>query len=164
MNKLTIDKSISEVLKGLIRWVMVITTFVLLFSGVGLICGLDRELETGHLKPFGFGKTVPVDEVDNFPNPKQFFQKYVWPLKPLKMSGAVKGSTAFQKWSDDYFLSLPHLKDNPVSVETMKKESRQQEVLSISFLDFIRTYNNTENYMVDSVPEPLRYVSRVQWV
>ena len=67
MNKLTIDKSISEVLMRLIRSVMVITTFVLLFSGVGLICGLDHELETGHLKPFGFGKTVPVVALNSGP-------------------------------------------------------------------------------------------------
>ena len=136
---------------------MLVTLLILLFSGISLICGLDLTLEAGHLKPFGFGKTVPIDEIDNFANPKHFFKKYVWPLKPLKMKGAAKMSQAYNKWNDDYFLSLPYMKDQTVSIETKKKESRQQEVLSMSFLNFVRTYNNTENYMVDAVPESLRY-------
>ena len=72
------------------------------------------------------------------------------------MKGAAKISPAFEKWTDEYFLSLEVSDMEKVTVETQKKESRQQDVISLTFIDFVRTYNNSENYMVNAVPGPLR--------
>lgn len=107
----------------------------------------------GHLKPFGAGgPSSPIDEIEMFPNPRHFFDNYVKKLKPLKMKGAAKFSKAFKKWTDDYFLSFEEADSSMISVETKKKENRKQRVDRISFRDFLKMYNNTEHYMVDSVP------------
>ncbi|KAL3883788.1 hypothetical protein ACJMK2_030019 [Sinanodonta woodiana] len=114
----------------------------------------DLTQEPGHLKPFGFGRpNHPVDEVQGFPDPETFFRNYVFSLKPLKMIGASKLSPGFSLWSDDYFLSLEESSDHNINVETVKKESRKQQIIDMKFSDFLRIYNVSEKYMVDSVPE-----------
>ena len=130
--------------------------FVMLWIGTVLVKGLSTEDLTtlpGHMKPFGEGRSsAPIDEIEMFPNPTYFFDNYVKALKPLKMKGAAKYSKAFKKWTDDYFLSIDEAAQSTVSVETKKKEKRQQKVEAMSFRDFVQLYNKTEYYMVDSVP------------
>lgn len=130
---------------------------------VGLLCavavfGTDLTLEPGHLKPFGEGGfSQPVEELDYFPSARDFFENYVKPLKPVKMKGAAKMSAAFGKWNDDYFLTLDESSKHQVSVETKKKENRQQPQENMQFKEFVKSYNDSEYYMVDSVPTFLRY-------
>ncbi|KAK3593837.1 hypothetical protein CHS0354_011438 [Potamilus streckersoni] len=126
----------------------------IIMAVTGSISCRDLTQEPGHLKPFGFGRlNHPVDEVQGFPDPETFFRNYVFSLKPLKMTGASKLSPAFLLWSDDYFLSLEESKDHNINVETAKKEKRTQKVIDMTFSDFLRVYNVSEKYMVDSVPE-----------
>ena len=136
----------------------IVALIVLSFSYNSLVIGRDLSLEPGHLKPFGFGSHAPVEEVSGFPEPSDFFRTYVWPIKPLKMKGAAKISPAFERWTDEYFLSLDFSGMEKVTVETKKKENRQQDVISLTFTDFVRTYNNSDNYMVNAVPGLLRYI------
>ncbi|XP_052244595.1 tRNA wybutosine-synthesizing protein 5-like [Dreissena polymorpha] len=120
-------------------------------------CDLDLTKEPGHLKPFGTGGVNrPVEEIDGFPDPEYFFENYVKPTKPLKMKGAARISKAMGKWSDEYFLSLDDALDTEVKLETKKKENRLQAVDMMTFKNFVRIYNQTEHYMVDSVPPALR--------
>jgi lysine-specific demethylase 8 len=120
--------------------------------------GNDITTEPGHLKPFGEGRpSHPVEQIDYFPTAKEFFENYVQASKPVIMKGVAKMSPAFDKWTDDYFLAQDEPSGNTVSVETRKKESRQQRMDSMSFKDFVKIYNNTEHYMVDAVPKFLRY-------
>ncbi|XP_060584355.1 tRNA wybutosine-synthesizing protein 5-like [Ruditapes philippinarum] len=119
--------------------------------------GNDITTEPGHLKPFGEGRpSHPVKQIDYFPTAKEFFENYVQASKPVIMKGVAKMSPAFDKWTDDYFLAQDEPSGNTVSVETRKKESRQQRMDSMSFKDFVKIYNNTEHYMVDAVPKFLR--------
>lgn len=120
---------------------------------VALSDGRDLTSEPGHLKPFGEGRpSQPLEEVEGFPTPEDFFENYVKPLKPLKMTNAAKLSPAFLLWTDDYFLHREEPADHTITVETVKKESRQQNVLAMSFKEFVSNYNNTDNYMVNGVP------------
>ncbi|XP_045197467.1 tRNA wybutosine-synthesizing protein 5-like isoform X3 [Mercenaria mercenaria] len=122
-----------------------------------LTYGNDLTKEPGHLKPFGDGgPSHAVEEIDYFPTAKEFFENYVKTAKPVKMKGVAKMSPAFEKWTDDYFLAQDEPSDHVVSVETKKKESRQQKVESMPFKTFVKMYNNTEHYMVDAVPKFLR--------
>lgn len=122
----------------------------------------DPTKEPGHLKPFGHGRwTVDVEETDVTPDPKTFWTNYVYSLRPLKMKGAAKISPAFNKWTDDYFLSLDMKNQGSVTVETQKKESRQQKVLQMDFHQFVKTYNHSEIYMVNSVPKAMWYIFSV---
>ena len=109
-----------------------------------------------------FGEDGPIHLIDSsegFPDVQTFFNDYVVASKPLKMSGAVKSFPAFQKWSDDYFLSLDIPADNLVLVETKKKENRKQKTKEMHFKDFVNSYNATEQYMVETVPAFLQYVA-----
>lgn len=131
---------------------------VFLILLVEIIFGKDLTSLPGHLKPFGEGGlNHPLEEIDYFPTAEEFFENYVKPLKPVKMKGAAKMSPAFEKWTDDYFLTLDEPSDHHVSLETRKKESRQQEMDSMQFKEFVKIYNQTEYYMVDAVPKFLRH-------
>ncbi len=113
--------------------------------------------EPGHLKRFGTGRPVhSVDEVDSFPDVKTFFTDYVLASKPLVIRGGAKQSKAYRDWSDDYFLSLELTGDSKVLVETKKKEDRNQPTVDMHFQEFVRTYNDTDRYMVAHVPRFLK--------
>ncbi|XP_033740827.1 uncharacterized protein LOC117327771 isoform X1 [Pecten maximus] len=116
----------------------------------------DLTKAPGHLKPFGHGRPiVEVEETDITPDPASFWKTNVYALKPLKMKGAASISPAFTKWTDDYFLSLDMSNEDTVTVETVKKESRQQKILQLDFQQFVKEYNNSEIYMVNSVPQAI---------
>lgn len=132
---------------------------------IPVVWSSDSDDTGGTLLPgdherFGHGRpSQPVHTVSGFPSPSEFFEKYVVPLKPLKMSGAGKVSPAFKLWSSDsYFLELTS--DNPhqgMSVETKKKENRTQMVVEMDFKEFLSVYNTSDHYMVQNVPVFLRY-------
>ena len=56
----------------------------------------------------------------------------------------------------NHFLSVDVPNSLKVNVETTKKEDRKQNVILMHFHEFVRTYNHTEQYMVQTVPEFLR--------
>ena len=49
---------------------------------------------------------IPVPEVQGFVDPAKFFQEHVIPGQPVVFKGAAKEFPAFQRWSDEYFLSF----------------------------------------------------------
>ena len=109
----------------------------------------------GHLKAFGTGRpSQAIEEMHQFPSAKTFFEDFVLLSKPLVMRDAALLSPGFENWrSDNYFLNLPVPEDNEVNVETKKKENRNQRTLMMNFKEFVKTYNATDHYMVDTVPE-----------
>ncbi|KAK6171220.1 hypothetical protein SNE40_019455 [Patella caerulea] len=114
---------------------------------------IDLTKEPGHLKPFGTGRPIhQIDEVLGFPTPEDFLENYCLPLKPVKFKGGAKLSPAFHLWTDEYFLNLDIPPKNRVQLETVKKESRQQEVVTMDFKLFVKNYMNTSFYMVDTIP------------
>lgn len=139
-------------------------TFLTIFTTL-CIRGADDTgaVHDGHLKPFGsVGSFVPTDEIDGFPNTLDFFRQYVNPMRPLKMAGAGKLSKSFLRWTDDYFLSLDPAADYRVSIESGKKENRSNPVVDMSFRKFVKTYNSTDHYMVDSVPDFIRLADSIK--
>lgn len=119
------------------------------------------EAHPGHLKPFGqSGTIVRIDGYEGFPSAKHFYLSYVKPRRPLKMRGAAKLFPSHQLWDDNYFLGLDigRKRNAFVHVETMKKEDREQPTDQMHFHDFVRIYNKTEHYMVQSVPDFLKCV------
>ena len=117
----------------------------------------NMEYHPGHLKPFGVtGPFEIIDEVRGYPNPRDFFQNHVAHKKPLKMKRAMINSPAFMLWSDSYFMSLESLNEVIVSVENSKVEDRQRPIQSMTFGEFLRNYNTSNNYLVTSVPVPIR--------
>ncbi|KAJ8315593.1 hypothetical protein KUTeg_007743 [Tegillarca granosa] len=136
---------------------MTLFTLLIFFEFLELILCRDLTLEYGHMKPFGSGRpNIEVEEFQNFPSPKIFFENNVLPMKPLIMKGAAKMSPAYDLWTDDYFLGLAIPDDNMVLVETKKKENRSQPTLDMNFQNFVKIYNKTDQYMVNPVPDFLR--------
>lgn len=132
-----------------------VTLCILLF--ISLVLCIDITQRDGHGKPFGFGRPFQlIEELDTFPDPKTFYENYIVAYKPVKIRNGAKVSKAFTKWTDDYFLTLNEPKDHTVSVETMKKEDRRQNVENMPFVEFVKQYNTTGIYMVNPVPYFIR--------
>ena len=131
-------------------------TFCLLIPVKGDVTSL-----LGHKKRFGAGKLSQeiVEIRHGFPDVHDFFPNFVLKSRPLKMAGSVVDSIPFKKWTDEYFLSLDISGEENVSVETKKKELINSPAIGMNFQDFVRTYNTSDHYMVQPVPEYLGYVS-----
>ena len=60
-----------------------------------------QQLPLGRQSP-----AIPVKEIQGFVDPATFFQEHVIPGRPVVFKGAAKEFPAFQRWSDEYFLSF----------------------------------------------------------
>lgn len=128
---------------------------VISVSFVVMSCWTNCESELG--KRFGdSGASLDVEVVQGFPSGREFFTYFALQSRPLKMAGAAKFSPAFDKWEDSYFLSLQESSEAFVNVETRKKENRTQPTIEMPFQEFVEVYKDTDQYMVDPVPEFLR--------
>jgi hypothetical protein len=58
--------------------------------------------------------TVPV--LQGFLEPTKFFEDYVIPGRPVVFKGAAKEFPAFQRWTDEYFLSFKERFDSFLTV------------------------------------------------
>lgn len=100
---------------------------------------------------------VPIVEAEQSISSKKFFTDYVKPQSVVLFRGAIKHSRAFTHWSDDYFLGLTDVPaDHTVLIESRKKENRTSPPSYMSFKEFVKIYNLTDQYMVDGVPSFLR--------
>lgn len=117
----------------------------------------DHSELMGHLKPFGEqGVNFNIEERFNFPEPNDFLINYFKTSRPVKFAGVLKSARPVTNWFDDYLLALDIPTDSVVQLETVKKETRTQDILEMHFHEFLRKYNETEYYLVDTVPPYLR--------
>jgi hypothetical protein len=129
---------------------------------VMLICVvLDSSTSNhpGHLKAFGsLGPYEEIEEfTDGFPSPLTFFDKYVAKSRPLLFRQALANDSHLSMWNTDEILKkIFSNKDDIVHVETRKKESRKQNILSMTMTQFLERYQNEELYLVEEVPRLLR--------
>ena len=86
-----------------------------------------------------------------------FFRDYVEKNRPVAFKGLAKLSPAFKLFTDQFLQDFPGADNITVSAEPNKKEIRQTQPLSMSFKNFVQRYHNESLYMVNSLPEPLRY-------
>ena len=106
-----------------------------------------------------FGESGPFLELDQTSdiNTKTFFEDYVKTKKPLFIKNGSKMFPAVKLWTDEYLSQqakdFDHLK---MVVETTKKESREQEILSLSLNEFLKEYKSKDIYLVNDVPEYLK--------
>lgn len=111
----------------------------------------------GHLEPLGAkGVKQSIQVLQNYPDPKTFFKTYVVGSKPVLIQNAARLSSAFQKWTDEYFLSFPESTEHKIDVEQRKKEKRTLPAREISFSEFVKIYEEQDIYMVNSVPPFIR--------
>ena len=139
---------------------------VILIALHTLISYCTAKKEGSTKKRIAFGEAnppsthVPVIEAEQSISCKKFFLDYVKPQQVVLFRGAIKHSRAFTHWTDDYFLSLKDIPaDHMVLVEHGKKENRDSPAESMTFQEFVRIYNHTDQYMVNGVPPFLRYIN-----
>ena len=116
------------------------------------------SVPTGHLKRLGSHRPRegPVVELIDVPHPIDFFEQYALPQVPVILKGAAKAMPAYQLWTDEYLKEKSG--DLEVQIEPGKKENRTRvaiEGTTTSFGNFLDTYNQTDIYMVDSLPKKL---------
>lgn len=117
----------------------------------------DPTTWLGHMEPLGSRNIKhSVTSVDQFPKPQDFFRDFVGPSKPLLIKNGAKISPAFKVWTDDYFVSLPGAENTTVFAERRKKENRTIPGMEMSFKEFVQSYNNSDIYMVNGVPDILQ--------
>lgn len=113
----------------------------------------------GHLEKLGSSTdhSANIKTIDYFPDRETFFKDYIFKSEPVKFHGVVKQSYASKAWSDEYFLSLTVPHDNLVLVNGVKKEDRKSYNY-MHFHSFVKQYNETDIYMMDNLPDFLRYL------
>lgn len=78
----------------------------------------------GHLEPLGNHRPPEsdlIDDVKEWPNPREFWQKYVKPSRALVVREAAKSSNAFTAWTDEYLMQ--NYGDLEVRLEGKKEKS-----------------------------------------
>ena len=104
----------------------------------------------GHLKPYGsHGEVRHLDEIDHFPSTSEFFENYVSSSTALIMRGVVKDSKAYKEWTDEYFLRLSIPQDDLLKI---RKNADPQFRPRIHLHDFVKTYNDTNDWIISEVP------------
>ena len=127
---------------------------------LGIVANLAASSQhPGHLKPFG--SSGPFDSVDqladDFPDPITFFDKYVSQSRPVLFRNVLNHEPFASLWSsDDKLNAIFSNSKDIVHIETRKKESRQQNILSMTMTEFLQRYQNEELYLVEEVPNLLR--------
>lgn len=103
-------------------------------SALKLVCFyvclcLATETEAG--KRFGGdGPFLTLDQVENL-STQRFFENYVKTKKAVVLKNGCKKFPAYSKWSDTYlFEKAANYDDIKLTVETVKKESRNQKIFS----------------------------------
>lgn len=80
---------------------MRILAFILAFI---LAVAQSTEDPSGHLQPLGSHQPPEgsLAVVDVLPSPREFFENYVKPGKPVIFRGAAKAMPPYTQWTDDY--------------------------------------------------------------
>ncbi|CAF1483790.1 unnamed protein product [Didymodactylos carnosus] len=89
----------------------------------------------GHLKAFGSaGPFLKIDELNEFPSSFIFFNNYLRKSQTVLFRQVLSNDPYLSMWQKDERLkSVDGLHDAPISVETVKKEDRKQNILQMTF-------------------------------
>ena len=67
--------------------------------------GLEEAVPVGHMKPFGAHMDpMPLEETEDIPDAKTFFEDYVLKMRPIVFRNAAKKFRAFSEWTEDYLV------------------------------------------------------------
>ena len=126
---------------------------------VHLLACASKSSHPGHLKPFGSsGPFSHIEQlIDDVPDPIDFFTNYVAKSRPVLFRQALAKDPHLSLWNSDDNLKTVFLNNKEeVHVETRKKETRQQNILTMTMTDFLQRYQQEELYLVEEVPNLLR--------
>ena len=124
--------------------------------GLLLLAHSECDDRPGHLQPLGSHRPPEgdVEVLDYIPHPIEFYEKYVSASKPVLMRGATRGSRAFRYWNDAYLAEK--FGKLLVMTEHGKKENRSDDISYVQLKTFLKRYNETDEYLVETLPPPMR--------
>ena len=100
------------------------------------------------------GKITIVGEHEGFIDPVTFITHHALLSRPVVMRNSAKQFPVYKLWqTDDYFLSLDLSDEEFVVIETKKKENRSIKAINMHFQEFVEIYNETNQYMVNGLPD-----------
>ena len=132
--------------------------FILLFIVNFLLnSNVNNADQSGDGKPFGsIGPFLKIDELSSI-STNSFLNDYVIEKKPLLLKGAAKNFPATKLWDDAYlYKKAESFKDNLFDIETVKKETRSQNYVQMTFRDFLDKYRTKDLYMVSDINDHLK--------
>ncbi|XP_012945505.1 lysine-specific demethylase 8 [Aplysia californica] len=140
-------------------WIMTTLTVTIMSMRHGQIKDNDVAHPKGHLRSFGSSGTIRlVNFTSGFPETRPFLEDYIISSEPLLMRGAQALFAAYDKWTDEYLAHTVTQGDAAfVWCETQKKEARSLPPKFMSFSRFLKIYNVSDLYVVDTVPEVLAH-------
>ncbi|KAK3729606.1 hypothetical protein QZH41_016172 [Actinostola sp. cb2023] len=114
----------------------------------------------GHLQPLGEHQPPekPITVTEILPSPREFFENYVKPGKPLIFRGAAKKTPPYARWTDEYLSKK--FGGIKMEVEEGKKENRSLGSFNFKLQDFISRYKKEDVYMVESLPKEMQGLGR----
>eukprot|EP00794_Sanderia_malayensis_P019472 gene19472-21395_t len=120
---------------------------------------IDPKLLPGHLKPFGAHMSPePVEESEEIPDAKTFFNEYVLPSKPIVFRGAAKKFKAYSHWTEDYLIKKYGDLEIRLENKLEKEGYTPQGAKGIgrdTISEFIKTYHKEPKYIVSELPSPM---------
>ncbi|XP_065063721.1 uncharacterized protein LOC135690182 [Rhopilema esculentum] len=132
----------------------------LLIAAIGLAhAGIENVIPPGHLEPFGSHMDpMPLEETENIPDAKTFFEKYVLPMRPIVFRNAAKKFPAYKLWTEEYLIEK--YGDLEVRLENkLEKEgytpSGAKGIGRDTVREFINTYKSAPKYIVSELPSPM---------
>ena len=126
-----------------------------------ILCENAEQIHSKHPgdgKKFGAsGPFINCDEIKDELATKIFFDTYVKEKKPLIMRNFVKNYPALKLWTDEYLSDMAKGHDDyKLTIETLKKESRHQQIVEMTLREFMASYKKMDIYMVNEVPSFLK--------
>eukprot|EP00794_Sanderia_malayensis_P019470 gene19470-21393_t len=103
-------------------------------------------------------KPEAVEESEEIPDAKTFYNEYVLPSRPIVFRGAAKKFKAFSHWNEDYLVK--HFGDLEVKLENkIEKQGYTPEgakgIGRDTIKEFIRTYHDEAKYIISELPTPM---------
>ncbi|EDO48553.1 predicted protein [Nematostella vectensis] len=116
---------------------------------------------TGHMGKFGTQRPPELDtpELYDVPHPREFWEEYVKPRRPVLFRGAAKHSRAFHHWTEDYLAS--EYGDLVVRLEGRHEDGQRLPAGGEGILGrdtmghFIRNYQTMDAYVISQIPQPM---------
>lgn len=115
----------------------------------------QETIPAGHLQPLGSHRPPEgqINSIQHLLNPTEFYNDYVLKVTPVILKGAARLSPAYDHWTDNY-LREKYGEVN-VRVDYAKKENRAKSADVMTLTEFLNTYNDSDQYLVDSLPEEM---------
>ncbi|XP_078483446.1 bifunctional peptidase and arginyl-hydroxylase JMJD5-like [Ciona intestinalis] len=126
---------------------------IVIFSIVQLAVVVVADDPPGHMQHIGSHMPpMPIEERDDFPNPIEFYDKYIAPAKPVVFKGVAKKFPNFNNLRNDSYLRELY-GDATFSIEPLKEEVIIKQPIPMKMSEFLSVYEKEDVYIMELIDE-----------